>query len=103
MTADDAEKRSLIRSVLSVHIMAHMTFLGGIGALHAGRLHTTLGRIPGNLVRDATQIGGSHICIHGTSLETHGCYGKLFIGKLTPVMVLETAIDGPIDLLPHVT
>src|SRR5215469_8340727 len=87
---DHTAKRLLIGSVFPVHVMTHMTFLGGIGTLHPCCLQTTPGRIPGNLVRDVAQVGGPHVCSHRASLEAHGCDGKLFIGKLTAFVVLET-------------
>ena len=101
--ANSTAKRLLIGSVLSVHKMAYMTFLRRIGTLHPCCLHTALGSIPGDLIRNMGEIGCPQVCVHRTGLEAHGGNAKLFIGKLTAFMILKTEVHGSVNLLFDVT
>src|SRR6266536_4863713 len=103
MTTDLTAKRLLIWPVLAIYVPAHMTLLRRIRALDARGGHPSFGGVPGDLLRDVTQVGRSHVGIHGSCFVTHGGNRKLFIGELTPFMLLEAEIDCPVDLLPHMT
>jgi len=100
-TADLTAKRLLIGSVGTIYIMAHTAFLGGIGTLDPDRLSPTFGGIPGNLLGDMCQVGGTQIGIHGSGFVLHRGNRQLFIGKLCVRMLSKTLVDRSVDRLTH--
>src|SRR5712692_5586936 len=101
-TTDHTAKRLLIWSVGSIWIMAQAAFLGGVGALDTSGLYASFGRIPGDLFRDTCEIRSTHVGIHGSSFVLHRRHREVFIGKLCALMLGETLVDRPVDLLADV-
>ncbi len=100
-TTNQATKRLLVWSVGPVRVMAHAALLGGIGTFDPGSLHSSFGRVPGNLFGDMCEIGRTHVGIHRSGFVLHGGNRKLFIGKLHIEMFSKALIHRPIDLLPY--
>src|SRR5215470_8576222 len=103
VTAGLAAKRLLVWPVPPIDVVTPMAFLRGVSTPDSGCGYAALGRIPGKLLRNMTEVLGPHVRIHGPRFVTHSSNGKLLISKLTALMLLEAAVDGPIDLLPHMT
>src|SRR6266851_2893475 len=100
-TTYDAAKHSLIGAIGSIWIVAYTALLRRIGTLHSGRLDTSFGGIPGNLLGNMRKVGRVYVGIHGPGLVLHRGNRKLFIGDLRVGMPRKTLIDRPVDLLTH--
>src|SRR5260370_24847890 len=103
VTANSTTERLLIGSVFLVYVVTQLTFLGGIGTLHTCRVHTTLGGIPNHLIGNMAEIGRPHVSVHRSGFVAHGGDRKLFVSELTAFVFLKANIDGPVNLLPHMT
>src|SRR5712692_9134419 len=82
--------------------MAQAAFLGGVGALDTSGLYASFGRIPVDLFRDTCEIRSTHVGIHGSSFVLHRRHREVFIGKLCALMLGETLVDRPVDLMADV-
>src|SRR5438067_694837 len=103
VTANATVERPLIRSVFAVHIMTPRTFLRRISTLDLCCRNAALRGIPGNLIGNMTEIGGTQVGVHSTRFVAHGGHRQLLVGKLSAFVFFKTLLDGPVDLLPNVT
>src|SRR6266699_5468442 len=58
IATNQTTKRLLIRSVLSICIIAHIACLRGISTFDLPRTYAAFGCCPGELLRDMGQVGG---------------------------------------------
>ena len=100
-----AEKRFLIRSVVTMGIMADAALLRGIGAVDRGCRHPAFLSIPRDLLWQMRQMGSPQISILGFCLEPHRSHRQLFIGKLGTLMfrISVTLIHRTVDFLLGLT
>ncbi len=100
---DLAAKRLLIGSIGSIYIMTHAALLRGIGTLDFSCLYPSLASIPGNLLRDMREIGGTHVGIHSASFVLHRGNRQVLISELSNRMLSKALVDGAVDLLAYMT